>query len=386
MHLALPRRVAIDPSLPKLRVRTARSYPVPFVFDLGQRNAVFLKRPLTPLRRFFDCADAFAPMPELDFDLVHTLNAIPLMTRKPYIMTFEDYLPRVPEDRYIGWLERRLRRMLLSPRCVRIIAMSDYAVRQFRWQNREHPEARAALEAKMEVLRPAVPLRRERPKTMSRDKLRLIIVGADFMRKGGPALLRAHERLRARGVPVETTVVSTLRWSPKDYIGPASAEYVTRELARVRQEGVVHHNGLPNAEAMRLVEEADFFVFPTLHDTFGYAPVEALSCATPVLASNTAAQPEIVDDSVNGWLLPFENDEQVGKWRWIYRNAEPGYLDAYEHAIATMSEVIAERLQAAWESRGGYEAMSAAAIAKVRTSFDRDAARERLEQLYELCR
>jgi glycosyltransferase involved in cell wall biosynthesis len=199
-------------------------------------------------------------------------------------------------------------------------------------------------------------------------------------------LLRAHSRLKKQGVPVETTIVSSLRWKENDYVGPPSADYVRQETARLDQEGVIHHAGLPNADVLRLMEAADYFVFPTIHDTFGFAPLEALACATPVLATNTCAQPEIVSDGRCGYLLPFENDEETGRWTWNHRNDEPGYLEAYDETIARLGEAIAERLMACWEARPGYEALSAGAIEQVQTRFSREDARNRLEVLYELCR
>jgi glycosyltransferase involved in cell wall biosynthesis len=307
------------------------------------------------------------------------------MSRRPYVLTYEDYLPRVPEDRYVGWLERRLQRALLSPRCVALVAMSEFGRRQFRRQNRDFP-GREALEAKMHLIYPAMRLRRERPKRPS-ERLRLLFVGTRFMGKAGPAVLRAHERLRVQGLPVETTVVSSLEWTPDDYLGPPSQEYVDRETARLGQDGVVHHRSLPNEDVVRLMEEADWFVFPTLQDTFGYSSLEALACGTPVLATDTCAQPEIVEHGSCGYLLPFENDEHVGKWVWLYRASEPGYMDAYEAAIASLADAIAERLAERFEAPADeYEAMSAAALERVRSRFDPDAARDRLEQLYELCR
>jgi glycosyltransferase involved in cell wall biosynthesis len=293
--------------------------------------------------------------------------------------------PRVLGERHRGWLEPWLQKRMMSDQCVALLAMSQYALRQFRLQNRNSP-TREGLERKMEVRYPSVPLRITEPKKLSDDRLKLIFVGVAFMHKGGPALLRAHSRLKKAGVPVETTIVSSLRWSEDDFIGPPSAEYVNQQTAQLAQEGIVHYPGLPNAEVLRLMEGADFFIFPTLHDTFGYAPVEALSCATPVLASNTCAQPEIVSDGRCGFLLPFENDEQLGKWTWCNRKLEPGYLDVYEATVERLSVAITERLMACWESRDGYEAMSAAAIEQVRSRFSREQARHRLEQLYELCR
>ena len=343
-----------------------------------------MKRKWAPLRRVVQWADAFAILPEPDFDLVHAVNSLPLFTRRPYVLTFEDYLPRVPEDRYVGWLEERLMRDLLSPRCVALLGISEYALRQFRHQARDF-DRRDELEAKLELRYPAIAKRRAEPKGALGGTLKLLFVGRDFMHKGGPAVLGAHERLRARGVPVETTVVSQLRWSRDSYIGPPSEGLVAREQAKLVQDGVVHHRALPNAEVMRLMEEADFFVFPTLHDTFGYVALEALACATPVLASGVNALPEVVDDSC-GALLPLEHDPVLGRWAWSYRTTEPGYLDAYGTAMRELADTIADRLASCWETPGAYEALSAGALARIDERFDVDAARARLEQLYEVCR
>jgi glycosyltransferase involved in cell wall biosynthesis len=368
-----------------LRVRTLRNYTVRFIVDLGQRNAVFLKRRWTPLKRIFYWADAFAILPEPDYDIVHSINAVPILSRRPYVLTFEDYLPRVPSDRYVGWLERRMQQELLSPRGVGLIAMSKFARRQFRWQNRDF-HGREALEAKMQVIYPAVALRRERPKRPS-GAMKLLFVGTRFMGKAGPAVLRAHERLRAAGVPVTTTVISTLFWREDDYLGPPSRSYVERETARLGLEGVTHHHHLPNEDVLRLMEESDYFVFPTLQDTFGYAPMEALACGTPALVSDTCAMPEIVEDGVSGYALPFENEKEVGKWKWLYRTDDPGYMDAYEGAVASLADSIFERLAERWEAPPDeYEAMSAAALERVHERFNREYARDRLEALYELCR
>lgn len=369
---------------PPLRVRTRNDYSVPFLVDCGQRDAIFVRRRWTPLHRLLYWADAFALLPEPDYDMVHAINAVPVLDRRPYVLSFEDYLPRVPEDRYVGWLERRLQRELLSERCVALIAISQYAVRQFRRQSRDFT-GREVLEAKMEQLYPGVLSRRQEPKTLS-SKLRLLFVGSDFMRKGGPALLRAHERLLAEGIPVETTVVSSLRWEPDDYIGPPSSEYVARETARLRGPGVVHHLGLANREVLREMDEAHLFVLPTLHDTFGYVSLEALAGATPVLASDTCAQPEIVEDGTCGFLLGLENDSEVGKWVWTYRNREPGYLEAYEAAVESLAQSIAERAMSCWAQPDLYRELSAGAVERVRTRFDREALRQRLEVLYERCR
>jgi glycosyltransferase involved in cell wall biosynthesis len=277
-----------------------------------------------------------------------------------------------------------LQRKLLGPECIALIAMSEYARRQCLHQNRNF-SGRSALEAKLRVVHPAVSARRASPKTGS-GEIKLLFVGTDFMRKGLPALLRAHARLRERGLPVETVVISSLAWSPDDYIGPASQEYVSRELRRLDQPGLVHHSGLPNSAVLELMTSADFLVFPTFHETFGYVSLEALACGTPVIVTATCAQPELVEHGRNGFLLPFENEPRIGKWVWTYRNRDPGYLDAYEHAVGALATAIEETICRFWEDRGGYEALSAAALQSVRDRFDRAKTALILEALYERCR
>jgi glycosyltransferase involved in cell wall biosynthesis len=173
-----------------------------------------------------------------------------------------------------------------------------------------------------------------------------------------------------------------MRWSPDDYVGPPSQPYVDRESARLAQPDVVHHAGLPNAEVLSLLRSCDFLVLPTLHDTFGYVSLEALAAGTPVIASATCAQPEIVEHGRCGFLLPLDRDAAVGKWPWVDRRDDPEYQGAYEAAIEQLAASLTEQLAAHWEARDGYTAMSQAALDRVRERFDRDHARRRLEELY----
>lgn len=370
---------------PAIRIRTGHSYHVRFSITLGQRNARFVERALTPLARrikLFPWADSVTFTPEPGFDAVHSWNAVPLLTRRPYAVTFEDYMPRTPDDRRIAWVERRLRECLLSERCVALIACSDYALRQFRWQHRDFDRLPALL-AKTEVIRPVAPLRRTTPKAASSDRLRLLFVGRDFLRKGGPALLRAHAQLRRAGVPVETTVVSSMQWAADDYIGPSDVGYARDAMAGVGAEGVIHHDELGSHDVRALMDRADYFVFPTFHDTFGFVTLEAMAGGTPVVATDTCVMPEVVLPGRNGFLLPFDNDAEVGKWRWIYRTREPGYVEAYEARTRALAHALTERLTIAWEQRGDYEALSAGAIDVMAERFDPGRAAERLEALYE---
>src|SRR5947209_1618590 len=161
--------VVRQPPNTPLRIRTSR-WPYPhFNLELPPEAPMQLvRRRVPPGQRLGEWTDAFAALPDTDYDLIHTLNAIPLWPRhRPFITTFEDVLPRVPEDRPTlvprRWLLEWLRRELLAPRCRALVALSDFAVRQFCAQNQDWPELPHAL-AKVRVMRPHVALRRQTPK------------------------------------------------------------------------------------------------------------------------------------------------------------------------------------------------------------------------------
>jgi glycosyltransferase involved in cell wall biosynthesis len=366
-----------------LRVRVGHSYAARFNSHHRQRNANLIAGPLAPLARFVKRLDSFALL-EPGYDLIHSFNAVPILTRCPFVLTFEDYVPRMPEDRPIPWLEKYLISRLLRPQCIAILAMSEYAMRQMKQQHRERPEL-DRLVAKSEVLYPSVRPTWDAPKS-ARNELTLLFVGIDFYRKGGPALVRAHKALRASGIPVRTIIVSSLRWSFDDYIGPPDAKGVAAAEKDLAAEGISVHRSLPNSEVRSLMREADFLVLPTLHDTFGYVSLEAMAAATPVIATATCAQPEIVEPGRSGFLLEFDNDPEVGKWGWTYGQKRPGYIEAYWSTIDRLSLALSEQLQQSWAARSGYEALSAGALARVVSKFHADQARDRLEDIYEKAR
>ena len=61
-----------------------------------------------------------------------------------------------------------------------------------------------------------------------------------------------------------------------------------------------------------LFRSSDILLLPSRFDTFSCVVLEALSCGLPVVAYNTKGPKDIIEDSVNGYLVETE-DEMAGK-------------------------------------------------------------------------
>lgn len=137
---------------------------------------------------------------------------------------------------------------------------------------------------KIEVIAPGVDLSLLHPgpeKDCSR--VRILFVGGDFERKGGPKLLEAFRLLPA---------------------GAAELHLVTR-LQLPAEPGVVIHNGMkPNSpELIDLYLRSDIFVLPTEAEAFGIAAAEACAAGLPIIANRTGGLVDVVRDGENGFLL-----------------------------------------------------------------------------------
>jgi glycosyltransferase involved in cell wall biosynthesis len=120
----------------------------------------------------------------------------------------------------------------------------------------------------------------------TRRPVRLLFVGADFARKGGPTLLEAMKY--ALGAECELDIVT------RDRVD-------TTGIPNVR----VHRGLGPNAPAlMSLYEQADIFVFPTEADVLPLAIMEAMASALPVVTTRVGAIAEQITDGVTGCVVP----------------------------------------------------------------------------------
>jgi glycosyltransferase involved in cell wall biosynthesis len=64
---------------------------------------------------------------------------------------------------------------------------------------------------------------------------------------------------------------------------------------------------LSRAELLKAYQRTDILVFPSRLEGFGYPVAEAMACGKPVVCTNYASLPELVDDGQGGYLCPMDD-------------------------------------------------------------------------------
>ena len=101
----------------------------------------------------------------------------------------------------------------------------------------------------------------------------------------------------------------------------------------------VHFAGEQGGETLAsLYADSDFFLFPSVTDTFGNVVVEAMSTGTPAIVSNYGGPHDIVMDEAAGRILPIDEDA----WLNALEDARKLYLEQPE-AYAKMRETAHKR-------------------------------------------
>lgn len=160
-----------------------------------------------------------------------------------------------------------------------IFSRSEYVARSLRSDYGVSPEKIVVVGAGVNIPLPAY------EKLSSCSTPHVLFVGSDFQRKGGAVLLAAWPEV-LRHVP---SARLTIFGQP---IGSLPPQVTVRASTWTRES------------IMEAMAEAALFVMPSLCETWGDVFLEAMAFGLPCIGSTADAMPEIIVDSVTGYLVP----------------------------------------------------------------------------------
>ena len=150
------------------------------------------------------------------------------------------------------------------------------------------------------------------------DESVLAELGVDMSR---PIVAFVGRITRQKGVP--HLIAAAHRFAPEIQLvlcagapdTPEIAAEVTeavQELARSRTGVFWVREMLPIAKIREILSAATVFVCPSVYEPLGIVNLEAMACATAVVASDVGGIPEVVADGQTGLLVHYDADDPAG--------------------------------------------------------------------------
>jgi len=263
-----------------------------------------------------------------DADLIHSSRGLLPLNDKPWVLDAEYSLPFFMrhENSSSEWCKNKIRKMLLSKNCKKIIPFSHIGIKSiistFNLEGHED---------KFKVIYPAV-----KPSGLARsndtNKIKFLFVGRRFFGKGGRETLEAFRIIKKKYPKAELTM-----WCddvPQEYIQDyKEVNFISEFLPR-------------DYLIKELYCKSDIFIMPTYIDTFGMVFLEAMSLGLPIISTDVFAVPEIVEDRKSGLIVK----SNVSLWDKNGNNSFIGKEKEFDEILkASKPEIVKQLVDCASE-------------------------------------
>jgi glycosyltransferase involved in cell wall biosynthesis len=218
-------------------------------------------------------------------DLVHALAPLPLRARAPLAVTVHDLTPLLTPEAFSPGMRLTFRRTLgaLVRRGAWFITNSACTSADLQRTFGVAPERTFAVHLGVDGgFRPTPP--EEHARVRARYDLPerfFLFTGSMNRRKNLPTLLRAFAQYAARGGTARLVVAGRMEWGGDEVRRAVRTHGVERAVVF---PGYVEEGDLP-----AVIGAARALAYPSLYEGFGFPPLEAMACGTPVVASDVPA-------------------------------------------------------------------------------------------------
>ncbi len=270
-----------------------------FYFDF-QRQGLPLAAPGTRQRacrwlpgRYVQAAWKRLHFPPFDWlagaaEVYHFPNfVVPPLTRGKAVVTIHDVsflrFPEAAEPRNLAYLTAKIRDTVA--RADAIITDSEFSGREIRELlgvpgEKIHP---ILLGLPSDFRRPSDAVIAAARQQLGLERPYLLSVGTLEPRKNFPFLVEVFERLR--GFDGDLVIAGMKGWKFEPILARIQS---SPRAARIR-----HLDYVPEELLAPLYAGAELFALPSLYEGFGFTPLEAMACGTPVLISANGSLPEV---------------------------------------------------------------------------------------------
>jgi glycosyltransferase involved in cell wall biosynthesis len=125
-------------------------------------------------------------------------------------------------------------------------------------------------------------------------KFTIISVGSISVRKGSIYLLRAFKEL-------------SLLNAELIFVGPIDNDLKVMLSKYSSMKNIKFYNKRPQSKLKEFYNKADVFVLFSVEEGLSMVQIQAMACGLPVICTYNTGGSEIVDDGINGFVLPIRN-------------------------------------------------------------------------------
>lgn len=218
------------------------------------------------------------------FHAVSPSEAVPAVieNKRPLVTTFHDIIPLIFQPRYL--FER-----VYFKHYSEIAKRSQMVIADSKQTKQDLISVLDIPKEKISVVYPGIDTETFSPKEKKEVKEKIILYqGGLVERKGAFQVVEAFGKLLSKRKDIKLRIGG----------GGDEAFRLGQEVKKLGIEEYVEFLGfVPDNDLPKQYHEADIFVYPSRYEGFGYTPLEAMACGTPVITSNTSSIPEVVGDA-----------------------------------------------------------------------------------------
>ena len=263
---------------------------------------------------------------KVNSELIHSTRGILITNKKPWVLDIE----MASSFTSLNWknlknpiTKRIITRYLSSPYCKKILPYSEAAKKNLmEWIDC------SKFKDKIEVVHAAYHTTKIKRKHTDKVVISFICRTSpdplDFYQKGGHDLLKAFEILNKKYKNVHLKIKGTIPLHLRNNLHNVTFTEENLPREKFYEE---------------FLYKPDIYIQPTLVDTFAIAVIEAMSVGLPVVATDTFAMKEIINEGKNGFLIKT-------KIHWDeYVKSDPSYKQFNKDASKIHPEMVEDMLK-----------------------------------------
>ena len=298
---------------------TSRAFNIAPVFFFEQK----ILGKIMPVKLIKNYLERWKKIPQ-GTDLTYSAGHL-VFRKEPWVVDFE-FVSQLTS--YSLWYFRRFRKLiersLSSEYCKRIICWTEASKKTVLW-NMDC----TGFEHKVEVVPLAVPPK-EFKKSYSRDKVRLLFVTSanilgQFELYGGKEVVEAFLILKEKYDNLELVLRSDM---------PRGLKRRYSQIPNLR----IIDKIIPWESLEQEFMSSDIFVFPA-HSSSALVTLDAMSYELPVVTTDVWSNPEMVEDSITGFVVPKAEKVPYYTGNFILNCRLPQYLSRHDVDAKVVQEL-----------------------------------------------